>query len=85
MIRAILIFILLIVVYQAVRSVIRSAISSAGPSDGPRKLPGGDMVLDPQCRTYVVKDRAVTRRIDGAVMHFCSQACAEEHERRARR
>ena len=38
------------------------------------------MVLDPGCRTYVVKDRAVTRRIRGSVHSFCSEACARRYE-----
>jgi YHS domain-containing protein len=39
------------------------------------------MVQDPQCRTYVVKDRALIRRIGGRTVYFCSAACADNYER----
>ena len=84
MIRAILIFVLSAVVYQAIRAIFRSAVESYHRGGDPRPLPGAEMVQDPQCRTYVVKDRAVTRRIGGETAHFCSTACADAYERARR-
>ncbi len=84
MIRAILIFILLMVIYQAVKAIVRSAADAYREGGSSAKLPGADMVQDPNCRTYVVRNRAVKRRIDGAMQHFCSAACADEYERRRR-
>ncbi len=85
MIRALFYAFLLLVLYQAVKTVIRSAISAYGESDEPRRrsdrLPGEEMVQDPQCRTYVLKDRAVRRRIGGMTAYFCSNACADEYAR----
>ena len=46
--------------------------------------PDADMVLDPECGVYVLKDRAVTRIIRGSVLCFCSEACASAHEARKR-
>ncbi len=85
MIRALFYAFLLLVIYQAVKIVIRSAISAYGEGDEPRRssgrLPGEDMVQDPQCRTYVLKDRAVKRRIGGMTAYFCSSDCADEYAR----
>lgn len=80
--RAILFFILLMVVYQAVKMVFRSAMSiyHGGEPRTPR-IPGEEMVQDPQCRTYVVKGRAVARRIAGRTNYFCSVGCADAYER----
>jgi YHS domain-containing protein len=39
------------------------------------------MVQDPQCRTFVVKGRAVARRIGGRTTYFCSESCADAYER----
>jgi uncharacterized protein len=80
--RALLIFILIVVIYQAVKTVFRAALSTyqAGEKRPPR-IPGEEMVRDPQCRTYVVKDRALIRRIGGRTEHFCSTACADAYER----
>ena len=85
MIRAILIFTLLTVVYLAVKTVFRSARDAyhGGEPREPR-IPGEEMVQDPQCRTYVVKGRAVTRRAGGRKQYFCSDACADAYIRRLR-
>lgn len=85
MIRAILLFILFVVVYQAIKAVVRSMIHASGDPSGSSRLPGEEMVLDPQCRTYVLKERAVTRRVGGTQVHFCSTHCADEYERLQRR
>ena len=84
MIRAILIFVLLAVIYQAVKLLFRAAIQSYRHGDGSSQLPGAEMVQDPQCLTYIVKDRAVTRRISGTAVHFCSAACADKYEQKHR-
>ena len=82
MIRAFLIFILIVVAYEAVKIVFRSALSTYhGGEKRPPRIPGEEMVQDPQCRTYVVKDRALIRRIGGRTEHFCSAACADAYER----
>jgi uncharacterized protein len=80
--RAALFFILLMVVYQAVKVVVRSALSAyrGGEPRTPR-IPGEEMVQDPQCRTYVVKGRALARRIGGKTTYFCSAGCADAYER----
>ncbi len=85
MIRFLLITILLMVVYQAVKTVFRSAKDAyhRGEPGAPR-IPGEEMVQDPQCLTYVVKGRAVTRRAGGRTRYFCSDACADAYERRLR-
>lgn len=80
--RAFLLFFLFLVVYQAVKTVFRAAMTAyhEGGSRAPR-IPGEEMVQDPQCRTYVVKGRALARRIGGRTLYFCSTACADAHER----
>jgi YHS domain-containing protein len=82
MMRALLIFILIVVVYKAVKTVFRAALSTYHDGEQrPPRIPGEEMVQDPQCRTYVVKDRALIRRIDGRAVYFCSAACADNYER----
>lgn len=80
--RAILFFFLLMVVYQAVKVLFRSASSAyhGNEKQAPR-IPGEEMVQDPQCRTFVVKGRAVARRIHGRPTYFCSESCADTYER----
>ena len=80
--RAILFFILLMVIYQAVKAVFHSARAAyRGEEQRTPRIPGEEMVQDPQCRTYVVKGRALSRRIAGRTAYFCSAGCADAYER----
>jgi YHS domain-containing protein len=83
--RAVLYFVLLLVVYQAVKTVFRAAMTAyrSGEERAPR-IHGEEMVQDPQCRTYVVKGRALARRIGGRTTYFCSAGCADAYEREHR-
>ena len=81
MIRSLLIFFCILIIYYAVKTVIRSAYTAYQGGESPRALhKGNELVLDPQCRTYVIKDRAVTRRIRGKLCSFCSETCARQYE-----
>jgi YHS domain-containing protein len=82
MIRGVVFFLVIFVIYSALKTVVRSAVKAYhdGEQRHGRQIMGDEMVLDPECRTYVVKDRAVTRRIRGTLTHFCSDACARRYE-----
>ena len=81
MIRGLLIFFCALIIYYAVRSVIRSAYTAYHEEERPReRLKGDELVLDPQCGTYVMKSRAVTRRVRGKLCSFCSEACARQYQ-----
>ena len=82
MIRTVLIFLFLVVLYYAVKTIVRSAIGAYHGSDGRRRPDGEEMVLDPQCNTYVPKGRAITRRVGGKTVAFCSDNCAKQYEER---
>jgi hypothetical protein len=86
MIRSVVILVALFIIYSALKTVVRSAVKAyhADGQSKSRRLMGDEMVLDPECRTYVVKDRAVTRHIRGALIHFCSDACAGRYEDKRR-
>ncbi len=78
MIRSLLVFIVIVVIYYSLKTVIRSALKAYHEEhNGPARLKGEELVLDPECRTYVVKDRALTRRLGGKLYSFCSEACAQ--------
>lgn len=82
MIRSLLIFFVLLMVYYALKTVFRSVVRGyyADERRTSTVLPGEEMVQDPECRTYVVKSRAVTRRINGKLCLFCSETCAKQYE-----
>ena len=37
----------------------------------------GQMIKDPQCGMYVATDLAITRRVKGKTLHFCSRECRD--------
>jgi hypothetical protein len=86
MIRGLLFFLVIFVIYSALKTVVRSAVKAYHDDEQRRgrRIMGDEMVLDPECSTYVVKDRAVTRRIRGTLTHFCSDACARRYEDKTR-
>ncbi len=78
--RSLLVFILIVIVYYALKSLIRSALRGYHQEAPKKRAQGEEMVLDPECRTYIIKERAVTRRINGSVHSFCSETCARRYE-----
>lgn len=82
--RTVLIAVYAVAAYYALRAVLRWLLKTPPRMDrreagGP---PDGEMVLDPECGAYVLKDRAVTRIVRGSVLCFCSEVCAAAHEDR---
>lgn len=82
MIRSILLFVCIIIIYNAIKTVFRSAHQAYHREDPRTRIMGDEMVQDPECRTYVLKDRAVVRRIRGVHTYFCSEACARQYEKK---
>ena len=82
MIRGLLFFLVIFIIYSAIKTMVRSAVKTYHEDDQrrSRQIMGDEMVLDPECRTYVLKDRAVSRRIRGTLTYFCSDACAQRYE-----
>lgn len=84
MMRSFLYFVFILVLYYAVKTVVRSALNASGKEERSSRLPGDEMVQDPECHTYILKERAVTRRIKGKSCFFCSEACAKQYEEKHR-
>jgi YHS domain-containing protein len=82
MIRGVLFFLAIFVIYYALKILVRSALKTYREDEKKRskRVMGDEMVLDPECRTYVVKDRSVIRQIRGTRTHFCSEDCARQYE-----
>jgi uncharacterized protein len=41
--------------------------------------PGGELMKDPVCGTYVSAETSVTKRINGQIVHFCSPVCRDKY------
>jgi YHS domain-containing protein len=84
MIRNILVLIFILVIYYALRTVFRSAREAYHAGEKRNQLRGEEMVLDPECQTYVVKARSTALRIGGKLLYFCSETCAKRYEEKNR-
>ncbi|HUO32535.1 MAG TPA: hypothetical protein VMU80_25205 [Bryobacteraceae bacterium] len=76
----------LLFVFWLVRNLLSSffsgfntQVSARPPRPVPHVSPGGELKKDPVCGTYVSEDTAVTKRINGQTVHFCSAACRDKY------
>ena len=71
LLRLVVVFLILYLIFVALRSIVRRG-KTAGSGKFPSEPDGEDMVLDPQCQSYVPKSNAVTQ----SGRYFCSRECA---------
>ena len=81
--------ILYLVLFLAFLRVIRSLVTRVfspllemhsrprAGSDRARETVAGQMIKDPQCGMYVATDLAITTRVKGKTLHFCSEECRD--------
>lgn len=80
MIRLLFYGILIYLAYRLLKPWIASLSSSdpAYPENHPSSKEA-DLIRDPQCGTYFLKQRGVEARIGGKTITFCSGACREKY------
>jgi YHS domain-containing protein len=84
MIRYVLFVIFIFVAYYAVKMMLRAVLHAGRKDDDANRLTGEEMIFDPECHTYVVKHRAISRRVKGKLYFFCSATCAQQYEEKNR-
>jgi hypothetical protein len=72
-IRLAVVFLIFYVIFIALRSIVRGKLRVSGK--GAADLTGEEMVLDPQCRSYVPKSEAVAQ----SGRYFCSRECVRQY------
>ena len=77
---------ILILLVRSVIVAIARALSQAWRTPAPQETrqaeafqSGGELKKDPVCGTYVSPGAAVTRRIKGSLVHFCSPECRDKY------
>jgi YHS domain-containing protein len=48
-----------------------------GQAAGGELAAGEDLIKDPQCGTYFLKQRGIETTIDGELVYFCSRECRD--------
>jgi len=86
MIRAFFVeFVFPILLFLVIRSLAGNFLSqfrhppARRPPAAPPVQAGGELKKDPVCGTYVSTAASLTRTVHGQVVHFCSQACADQY------
>ena len=69
LLRLLILFLLCYAAFAALRSIVRRGKTSEKLN---AELRGEDMVLDPQCQSYIPKSNAVAQ----SGRYFCSRECA---------
>jgi YHS domain-containing protein len=79
-------FVVPILVFLFLRSFLGNLFSARRSDPTPHAPPqpsvvsGGELKKDPVCGTYVSTSLAVTRKVNGQVVHFCSKECSERYQ-----
>ncbi len=68
----------LIIIYLVIR-LFRNLSISFEEKRKEKTSEGEEMVLDPNCRTYIPKRDAISRRAGGEKFYFCSKKCFREY------
>jgi YHS domain-containing protein len=72
--------------YRLVKKLIRAYFASFTPGQHPQDSNlDAELIQDPQCGAYFMKQKGVRGFIDGKEIHFCSQECYERYRQRGKK
>jgi uncharacterized protein len=78
--RFIIFAVLVYLLYRLIRGIFLAAPKQQGrrePASGPAIV--DEMVIDPVCRVYIPRREALTARVEGETVYFCSRECMNKY------
>ena len=79
MLRFIIIFLaVVLVVHYLAKSVLRMFAPKPNRTTEKRTIDGGNMVMDPACRTFIPRKGALSASTPDGMVYFCSPACKDK-------
>ena len=81
-------FVLPLLLFLFLRSFLKNLFGSFRSSQPPPRpqapseptvISGGELKKDPVCGTYVSAALAITRTVNGELLHFCSKECRDKY------
>ena len=66
---------------RAFKSLGRSLMRPDEDAGGVPRSENTELIRDPQCGTYFLRQQGVQARIDGQQLYFCSERCRDEYLR----
>jgi len=87
MLRILIYLMLIIMGYFLVKKVGKSIFGSGDDRDEVRSSVPADaeLIQDPQCGRYFMRQSGVKGIVQGKVIHFCSEECYEKYNKRRMR
>ena len=87
MIRFVIFALLCYILYRLIKSLALPSPRKSGepfrkqgePFTQPRQVITDEMVIDPHCRVYIPKREALTAKIGGETVYFCSEECKKKY------
>ena len=83
-------FLLPLFAFLIVRSVLKTVFRTFSqvmhspdppePSQAANFPSGGELKKDPVCGTYVSQGSAITQKVQGELIHFCSVECRDKYQ-----
>lgn len=81
-VRLVVLLLIIRFVMTMVRQIALNSKAGSRPGGGPAKRQaeriGGTLVQDPQCGTYLPKERALAVASGGSTQYFCSDKCRDK-------
>ena len=76
-------YLLLLVLFLFLRSFLRTLFASlqkTGKQPRPPQVPeGGELKRDPVCGTFIPVSTSITEKVNGELVHFCSEECRRKY------
>ncbi|MGA2404772.1 MAG: hypothetical protein ABSG91_24235 [Syntrophobacteraceae bacterium] len=64
------------IVYFLVKKIGKALLAPSSPRDNtPGAASEAELIRDPECGAYFMKQRGVKGVVEGQVIHFCSEQC----------
>lgn len=74
------------IAYFLVKKIGRTFFESSGSQQqSSGAVSDAELVQDPQCGAYFMKQKGIKGIVDGKVVHFCSEQCYDKYLKRHRR
>ncbi len=77
--RILLFAILFFLGYLVLKSLGASLLKHRGRDDGESDSGSTELIQDPQCDIYFMKQHGIQARIGGQTFYFCSEACRDKY------
>jgi YHS domain-containing protein len=69
-------------VYTAYQ-MIKQALTKDSTPPPEKTSRGEEMLLDPECGTYIPRNDAIKAQVKGATHYFCSDECRDKYQKRS--